>query len=74
MSDSDNQTEPEVKKPSIGLTDIVQCVEVLRVCTERGVWRPSELSSVGQLYDRLSTFLTEAGVDLDAPSDNKDKS
>lgn len=51
-----------VRKPSINLTDIAQCVEVLKVCTERGAWRPSELSAVGQLYDRLSKFLEEAGV------------
>jgi len=67
MSDVSSQDEQatEAKKPSINLTDIVQCVEVLRVCTERGVWRASELSGVGQLYDRLTTFLTDAGVDLD---------
>lgn len=67
MSDvsSDESQNNEAKKPSINLTDIVQCVEVIRVCTERGVWRASELSSIGQLYDRLSSFLTDAGVALD---------
>lgn len=57
----------ESKKPSITLNDIVHCVEVLRVCTDRGVWKANELSAVGNLYDRLTTFLTEAGVDLDTP-------
>lgn len=73
MSDVENQTDTntELKKPSINLTDIVQCVEVLRVCTERGVWRPNELSGVGQLYDRLTAFLAEAGVGAD--QDNKSK-
>lgn len=66
MSDvsSEDAQSTEAKKPSINLTDIVQCVEVLRVCTERGVWRANELSGVGQLYDRLTAFLTDAGVDL----------
>ena len=70
MSDvsSDDSQNTEERKPSIGLTDIVQCVEVLRVCTERGVWRASELSSVGQLYDRLTQFLTDAGISLDQES------
>jgi len=36
---SSEEQAQEGKKPSINLTDIVQCVEVLRVCTERGVWR-----------------------------------
>ena len=65
MSETQETTSPEEKKPSINLTDIAQCVEVLRVCTERGVWRPNELSGVGQLYDRLTAFLSEAGVSTD---------
>jgi len=67
MSDvsSEDAQPTEAKKPSINLTDIVQCVEVLRVCTERGVWRANELSGVGQLYDRLTAFLSDAGVALD---------
>lgn len=58
-------TQPEEnsnKKPSINLTDIAQCVEVLAICTERGAWKPGELSAVGTLYDRLLKFLEEAGV------------
>jgi len=66
VSNTEAEPAPDTdKKPSINLTDISQCVEVIRVCTERGVWRPSELSGVGQLYDRLTNFLTEAGVVLD---------
>jgi hypothetical protein len=70
---SSEEQAQEGKKPSINLTDIVQCVEVLRVCTERGVWRASELSSVGQLYDRLTAFLTEAGIstEQDQPAEKE---
>lgn len=65
VSNSD-YTDSVAKKPSINLTDIAQCVEVLKVCTERGAWKPSELSAVGNLYDRLSRFLEEAGVSPEA--------
>lgn len=52
------------KKPSITLNDIAQVVEVLRVCTERGVWKANELSSVGALFDRLTAFLQDAETAL----------
>ena len=55
-----NDESPSANKPSITLTDISAVVEVLRVVTERGVWKANELSTVGALYDRLSTFLDQA--------------
>lgn len=50
------------QRPSITLQDIASVVEILKVVTDRGVWKVSELSAVGQLYDRLTTFLEGAGV------------
>lgn len=44
-------------KATITLADIGAVVEVLRVVTERGVWKANELSVVGGLYDRLTKFL-----------------
>lgn len=60
-----NEPLPEIQKPSISLQDIASVVEILRVCTDRGVWRINELSAVGQLYDRLVNFLEGAGVKVD---------
>jgi len=57
-----NDESPSANKPSITLTDISAVVEVLRVVTERGVWKANELSTVGALYDRLSTFLDQASA------------
>lgn len=60
------------QKPSITLQDIASVVEILRVCTERGVWRIGELSTVGSLYERLVSFLDGAGVKVgDATKPNE---
>lgn len=57
------------KKPSITLNDIAQVVEVLKVVTDRGVWKANELSAVGALYDRLTSFLQEAESALGGPAE-----
>jgi len=51
MSDSVNN--------DTGLTirDLAQVVEIVKVCSARGAFRADELSGVGLLYDRLSSFL-----------------
>lgn len=54
-------TEENQPRPSITLQDIASVVEIMRVCTERGVWRVNELSTVGAVYDRLTAFLDGAG-------------
>lgn len=63
---SDESTTTENTKPTITLQDIASVVEVLKVCTERGVWRVQELSGVGRLYDRLTAFLESTGVSVSA--------
>jgi hypothetical protein len=59
-----SEENPVENKPTITLSDISAVVEVIRVVTERGVWKASELSVVGSLYDRLTKFLesTESQV------------
>jgi len=55
-------------KPTLNIQDIANVVELLRLVTERGVWRANELSTVGQIYDRLTVFLEGAGVKFGEPS------
>ena len=66
MENSENQnnelTTPD--KPAISLRDMVLVMQILHECTKRGAWQADELSAVGGLYDRLSAFLTSAGVDV----------
>ena len=61
---SEEANTQEQLKPSITLQDIASVVEILKVVTDRGVWKVNELSGVGQLYDRLVAFLNSAGINL----------
>lgn len=67
-----DQEEGEVPNhaPTLTLHDISAVVEIFRVITERGVWKPSELSTVGAVYDRLVNFLRSAGVNTDADTES----
>jgi hypothetical protein len=72
MSEESTVTSEEPVKPSITLQDIASVVEILKVCTDRGVWRISELSTVGQLYERLVAFLEGAGIAVNAGQAEKE--
>lgn len=69
---SDESNNQETAKPTITLQDIASVVEILRVVTDRGVWKVTELSAVGQVYDRLVKFLDSAGVNVNR-ADNADE-
>jgi hypothetical protein len=64
MSDEAETTSPETR-PGLTLTDIATVVQILSICTNRGVWKAQELSTVGQLYDKLVGFLQSAGVNVE---------
>jgi len=59
--------EKETQEPQISLADFAAALQVIDVCTTRGAFRGEELSSVGQLRDRLKLF-----VDHHAPSDESE--
>ena len=70
------QSPPSV---NLGLSDLVTVAQVLQLATSRGAWKTEELSTVGNLYDRLIAFLEQAGAvqrtpaptpDAAAPSEN----
>lgn len=72
MSDESTVTNEEPVRPSITLQDIASVVEILKVCTDRGVWRISELTTVGQLYERLVSFLEGAGMTVNTSQPDKE--
>ena len=37
-------------------------LQIIETVTKRGAWKPDELSSVGALYDRITTFINAANV------------
>ena len=50
-------TEPENNEPQISLADFSAALQVIDVCTQRGAFRGEDLSSVGQLRDRINAFV-----------------
>ena len=53
-----NQDEqPGTPIESISLRDLDQIAQIIDLATQRGAFRGGEMSTVGQLYDKLATFL-----------------
>lgn len=46
--------------PELNINDLIAMRNVIDVVTKRGAFQANELSSVGQLFDKLSTFLDAA--------------
>ena len=59
-----NQTaeSEEPAKPSLNLADLVNVIQVISTCSQRGAFKAEELSSIGGLYDRLYSFLDSTGA------------
>lgn len=72
ISNTQNDPAPETaaEKPSLTLQDLTLMMQILQVATSRGTWKADELSSVGGLYDRVTAFLTAAGVTIQKASEN----
>ena len=54
---AETQAPPEGAIESISLNDLQLLLQVVDLATERGGFRGPELSQVGALRDKLSTFL-----------------
>jgi hypothetical protein len=65
---AENQTSDTVastdtaKSPNLNIADLVNVLQVIRTCAQRGAFRADEMSSVGGLYDRLQEFLVATGA------------
>ena len=49
-----------VAAPELNINDLIAMRNVIDVVTKRGAFQANELSSVGQLFDKLNTFLDAA--------------
>ena len=47
----------ETKAPEIGLADIVMCVQIIDLCSQRGAFKGDELETIGGLRTKLSNFV-----------------
>jgi hypothetical protein len=46
--------------PELNINDLIAMRSVIDVVTKRGAFQANELSSVGQLFDKLNAFLDAA--------------
>lgn len=56
----EESTESAEKRTTLTLQDLALMVQIIETGTQRGTWKPDELSSVGTLYDRITKFLEMA--------------
>lgn len=55
--------------PELNINDLVAMRNVIDVVTKRGAFQANELSSVGQLFDKLNGFLEAAQKSQPAAAD-----
>jgi hypothetical protein len=56
-----NSSESQ-SSPNLNISDLVNVLQIIRTCAQRGTFRADEMSSVGGLYDRLQDFLVSTGA------------
>lgn len=64
MSEVSNTESSEIppNTPTLSLNDLTIMLQIIETVTKRGAWKPDELSSVGALYDRITTFINAANA------------
>jgi len=68
-----DQAAPE-SRPGLNIQDLVNVLQVINTCTQRGAFRAEELSGVGGLYDRLSAFVKSTGAATEPPAETQSAS
>jgi hypothetical protein len=48
--------------PGLTINDLTLALQVIQISTQRGTFKPEELSTVGALYDRIIKFLDSTGA------------
>lgn len=56
VNSQETAAEP-AKAPELNINDLVAMRNLIDVVTKRGAFQANELSSVGQLFDKLNAFL-----------------
>jgi hypothetical protein len=63
----ENNTTP----PQITINDLAMLKELIDLSCSRGAFRADEMSSVGQVYDKLTGFLNSVIASAQAEADQK---
>lgn len=69
MSETTSNDTPQTEQISITLNDLKNMLMVIDVCTQRGAFRGNELTSIGQLNDRITAFVADAEAKMTPPAD-----
>jgi len=51
------ETENEAQTTGLSINDLVTLRRIVEIASERGAFRAPELTAVGQVYDRMNTWL-----------------
>ncbi len=54
-----------MENPTITLADIASMIAVIEAASTRGAIRANELTTVGELYNRLQVFITHAKAQME---------
>ncbi|MEK9804757.1 MAG: hypothetical protein VW551_00490 [Euryarchaeota archaeon] len=60
MSEQQTQTAPEAEaqqSPDLTIQDLTAMKSVIDVASQRGAFKPNEMTTVGTLYTKLEAFL-----------------
>ena len=52
------ETENETQTTSLSINDLITLRKIVEIASERGAFRAPELTAVGQVYDRMNTWLS----------------
>ena len=50
-------TQTENNSAELTVTDLAAVKQIIDVASQRGAFRPNEMTTVGQIYTKLETFL-----------------
>lgn len=60
MKEDTNTSETETQTTGLSINDLITLRRIVEIASERGAFRAPELTAVGQVYDRMNSWL--AGV------------
>jgi hypothetical protein len=67
MSD---QTTEQATTPQLQLADLLACIQIIQVASQRGAFKAEEFTQIGGVHDRIMGFLKSSGaIKTDAPAD-----
>jgi hypothetical protein len=63
--------EQNTTPPQITINDLISIKDIVDVACSRGAFKADEMSSVGQIYDKLTGFLNTVIASAQADADQK---